>query len=237
MKTRAARLSLLLCGALALAACSSGPGGPRGMGRMGMISQVANPGEIVALELGMARMIREEGQAKAFEEYAADDAIMFVPQPVHAKDWLKHNSLPPSPVSSDPVKVWSSCDGSMAVAKGVWRRENGAAGWYINVWQRQEDGAYRWVLADGGALDAPASAPEMVQADIAQCDQKPSSLALSIRNLDYRKEGASKDRSLSYHVDGHRDGSRSFSLLLWKDGEHKSVLEQASPAIGGPGKP
>ena len=62
-----------------------------------------------------ARAAQEKGQWTAFREYAADDALMFVPQPVAAKDWLKKQANPAQAVTWQPYAVWSSCDGSLAV--------------------------------------------------------------------------------------------------------------------------
>ena len=83
------------------------------------LRRTANPSEIVATEIAFARAAQAKGQWTAFRDYAADNAVMFVPQPVAAKDWLKGRANPPRAVAWQPHSVWMSCDGSMAVSKGA----------------------------------------------------------------------------------------------------------------------
>src|SRR5690348_1893902 len=46
---------------------------------------VANPADVVAAEQSFARAVQEKGQWTAFNEYAADNAVMFVPEAVKAR--------------------------------------------------------------------------------------------------------------------------------------------------------
>ena len=41
-----------------------------------------------------ARAAQEKGQWTAFAEFADDDAVMFVPETVNAKDWLRRQTNP-----------------------------------------------------------------------------------------------------------------------------------------------
>ena len=54
----------------------------------------ANPSALIATELAFAREAREKGQWTAFRDYAADNAIRFVPGQVAAKEWLKKQANP-----------------------------------------------------------------------------------------------------------------------------------------------
>ncbi|HSG34870.1 MAG TPA: hypothetical protein VLA37_10070, partial [Sphingomonadaceae bacterium] len=76
MSGRAAIVALF-SGAALLAACS-GPNVDRNRFTRNL-KPVAQPGQVVATELGFAAMARDQGQWTAFAEYAADDAVMFVP--------------------------------------------------------------------------------------------------------------------------------------------------------------
>ena len=81
--------------------------------------------KVVAAEIAFARAAQEKGQWTAFAEYATDDAVMFVPEPVVARDWLRRQTDPPQPVQWQTHQVWSSCDGTLAVTKGAWQRPDG----------------------------------------------------------------------------------------------------------------
>jgi hypothetical protein len=211
------RRALALPLVLALAACAAGPGGGgRGFGRGGGpgLRPIAEPGEIVAVELAFARAAQDEGQWTAFSEYAADQAVMFTPQPVLAKPWLKGRANPPKAISWQPYQVWSSCDGSFAVSKGGWQQP-----------------------------DTPLKEPELVQADVADCpargafrgrpEGKPRKrgeipVASVSGTLDDRS-GQSIDGTLAWSSH-YQDGSRTLSVSLNKGGAMKEVVHsQVSP--------
>src|SRR5690606_6301016 len=96
----------------------------------------ADPGKVIAAELAFARAALEKGQWTAFAEFAADDAVMFVPQPVDAGEWLRKQRDPAQAVRWQPHQVWSSCDGTLAVTKGAWQRPDASVGYFTTVWQR-----------------------------------------------------------------------------------------------------
>ncbi len=223
MNRSTASLLWALCGALLLAACSSGPKGPRGdLGRL--LRPIAEPGQVVAAEFAFARAAQEDGQWTAYADLAAEDAVLFVPQPVNAKQWLKGRGNPPQAMTWRPHRVWSSCDGSLAVAQGVSRLPDGSAGYFTTVWQRQENGAYKWTMRGGGRLEAPMDEPEMVQTEVATCAPRP---APSASDTDAGGPGgASRDRTLSWSAQVAPDGSRIFSLLMWDGEERNEVLHQ-----------
>lgn len=138
----------------------------------GGITPSANVGEVVAAELGFARLAKEEGQWTAFAAYATKDAILFVPEPVRAQQWLKGRKNPERTVEWQPSQVWSSCDGSIAVTKGPWTRPDGSVGYFTTIWQRQQKGEYKWVLDQGDTLAEPLAEADLVQADIADCTRQ-----------------------------------------------------------------
>ena len=72
----------------------------------------ANPSAVIARELEFSQAAQDKGQWTAFREFAAKDAVMFVPQMVLAQGWLKDRPNPPVAVRWQPQEVWSSCDGS-----------------------------------------------------------------------------------------------------------------------------
>ncbi len=209
------RYTGVIVASLALAACSGGGDRRGGFGRD--LPPAANPSAVIATELAFARMAQEKGQWTAFAEYAAKDAVMFVPAPVNAKDWLKKQQNPAKAVTWQPYQVWSSCDGTLAVTKGAWQRPDGTAGYFTTVWQRQQKGGdYKWVLDQGDTLATPLDAPEFVQAKVADCARGRSGGEAAARS--------SNDGTLGYQWNVTEGGARHLAVEMLVDGEMKTVL-------------
>lgn len=223
--------------ALGLAACAAGPGPRDRFARM--LAPTASPSRVVAAELGFARAAQEDGQWTAFRDYAAADSVMFVPEPVAARDWLKDRADPPQAVRWQPHHVWSSCDGSLAVTRGAWQRADGTQGYFTTVWQRQRDGDYRWTLDQGDALDTPLEEPEFVRTDVAECPAR--GLAADLRAQAERSRPAdggtyfdqvSADSSLFLTFVVSPDLSRHWKLMLNKDGK---MVDAMAGSVAAPG--
>ena len=217
MRRRAATLALAMAAAGALAACASPGERPRYRG----LRPTANPSAVVAAELAFARAAQEKGQWTAFRDYAADDAVMFVPQPVAAKSWLKTQANPAQAVKWQPYAVWSSCDGSLAVTKGAWRRPDGAVGYFTTVWRRQRNGDYKWVLDQGDTLAQPLPEPEMIAAQVADCSRP---APLDVPPAPGRTVGWSDDRTLQWTVEVEPDNARSFVVRRWTGDGYEEAL-------------
>jgi hypothetical protein len=205
-----------------LAACAT-PGEARRNG----LRPTANPSAVVAAELAFARTAQEKGQWTAFGEYAAKDAVMFVPQPTGAKAWLKGRANPPVAVTWQPHEVWMSCDGSLAVTKGAWQRPKGA-GYFTTVWRRQKNGEYKWVLDQGDALKEPLPEPEMIAGHVAESAKPapPDTPAAAGRTV-----GWSDDKTLQWIVDVKPDNSRIFRVERWTGSGYEEALR--SDVAGG----
>ena len=119
----------------------------------------------VEAERAFARDAQRVGQWTAFRKYADLDAVLFTPQVVWAHDFLAGRKDPPVPVQWWPAQSYVSCDGRIAVNTGPWVRDGGKrVGYFTTVWQRQDDGKFRWILDQGDALAEPLAAPELIDA-------------------------------------------------------------------------
>ena len=227
--------------ALALTSCASGPPRtPRAMIDRALAgSNIAVPGKIVAAELAFARAAREKGQWTAFREFATDDAVMFVPEPVNARDWLAKQKDPAESVKWQPHQVWMSCDGSLAVTKGAWQRPDGSFGYFTTVWERQPDGEYKWVLDQGDVLAEPLPEPDVVESEIASC-KAPSPdpgimlTAMSPDNtqmLGGRSLDGSLEWSVAYSPGTHR---RHLLVTLVRETDRTAVFMQTVYPPAGP---
>lgn len=191
-----------------------------------MLTPTANPSKVVAAELAFARAAQEDGQWTAFRNFAAGDAVMFVPEPVDARAWLSGRSNPQQSVQWQPHHVWSSCDGSLAVARGAWQRPDGTSGYFTTVWERQRDGEYRWTLDQGDRLDTPLAAPEFVRTDVAECPRRDLAADLRAQAEQSRPvaggtyfDQVSSDSSLFLTFVVSPDLSRHWKLMLYRDGQ------------------
>ena len=204
----------------------------------------ANPGGVIAAEIGFAALAQEKGQWTAFRTTAAKGAKMFTPQPVLVDSFLKGRADPPVAVKWQPHMVWSSCDGSIAVTRGAWQRPD-SVGYFITVWQRQKDGQYKWVLDQGDALTQPLAEPDAIDGVVADCpapghrgdhkddlrDAKGKPLTGPQAFADPLSASAN-DGSLTWATTVDTAGARDFTLRLRKDGAMQEVLHATVKAPG-----
>ncbi|MCT2398369.1 hypothetical protein [Novosphingobium mangrovi (ex Huang et al. 2023)] len=192
----------------------------------------ANPSALIAAEIAFAREAKEKGQWTAFRDYADDEAVMFAPGPVMAREWLRGRKDPPVSVEWEPYQVWMSCDGTLGVTKGAWQRPDGTFGYFTTIWRQQKKGDYRWVLDQGDALSEPLEQPDMLSASVADCPargagprpEKPEANRERRREAGMDGGGRSDDDTLNwtYHVEANN--ARTLSVSLRKGGEMTEVL-------------
>ncbi|HEX4736105.1 MAG TPA: hypothetical protein VH331_00935 [Allosphingosinicella sp.] len=194
----------------------------------------------IEAERAYAALAQEKGQWTAFRATAAPDALMFVPEPARAAEWLAGRQDPRVSVVWWPARSWMSCDGRLAVNYGPWVRPGGRVGTFATVWTRTETG-WRWRLDGGDAAEKPVAASDRPQVTRASCrrpggasaaslsgDASPDALftpagkAGAAAGADWRKgrmidSGASPDRTLRWEVrEVEGRGPTSHVLLLWR---------------------
>ena len=188
---------------------------------------IGDPGRVAAADFAFARMARDEGTWTAFRAYAAPDAVMDT-----ADGWeaarvvLAGLEDPAEPIRWAPTKVWSSCDGRLAVSEGRFLRPNGLVGTYITVWELQNDNSYKWIY-DTGTPDDPQPAPE-VQEDLPEdAIVVPGLTALEGLIADCQRAGEAYPIIPQHTVEGvnvaggdSRDGSLRWSRWVMPDGTH-----------------
>lgn len=208
-----------LCIALfVLASCAGGAGAGQ------RLKPVANPSQIVATELAFARAAREDGQWTAFRKYAADGALIFGREGAfEAKPWLAKQKDPVQSVSWQPLAVWSSCDGTLAVSQFAFVDPNDATqGQGYTVWQRERNGDYRWVFDFGWPTDAAPEQPDMIAAKVAQCGQR--------TDIPGQEAGPrrSADGSLTWSFTFSGDRTRNFNVWTAEAGGAMTPAIQVS---------
>ncbi len=162
--------ALALALPLTLAACAGSGGPPKPSKRqVQMIDRMlagapgsAQPSTIVAAEIAFARAAKEQGQWTAFRQYAAPGALLHGEDgPFAIEPWLATQTDPLKAVQWKARKVVMSCDGAVAVSQGRYVDPDGTVGNFLTVWERQPDGAYRYVF-DVGGDDVPQPPPRKV---------------------------------------------------------------------------
>lgn len=191
--------------------------------------KIANPSAIIAAEIAFNQLAQQKGQWTAFRETAAKDAVMFVPQPTAALDWLKGKADPAVSVKWQPHKAIMSCDGKTGVTTGAWQKPDGSVGYFTTVWQFIEtnsrgDGEWKWVLDHGDALTAPRAPKEMIETQVASCKGRaPATLAAPPEGA-IMKTGYARDQSLSYTYVVQPNGARTIEVKLWNGETTETII-------------
>ena len=209
----------------ALAACAS----PRDRTDL---RPTANPSAVIAAEMAFARAAQEKGQWTAFRQYATRDAVMFVPGPVNAQDWLRRQADPAEAVKWQPYQVWSSCDGSFVVGTGGATYPGGAQSNFLTVWQKQSDGEYRWVLDQGLPHSERPFAADTIGAAVADCPASRPGGRIEARRGENWRSGVSNDRTLEWDTQLDADCSRLVTVRMMQDGQLEEVFRVEAPAPG-----
>lgn len=119
----------------------------------------------------------ESGIRAAYDRYLADDAVLFRPMPVRAREWLDTHEPASGRLEWSPVVAKTACDSSLAVTLGNWTysprdSKSAESGQYLTAWRRSEGGDWRIVLDQSVSLAAmpPGKA---AAADAAGCEERP----------------------------------------------------------------
>ena len=213
----------LLTATFALVSCASGQDGPRNFE-----PKLANPSAVIAVEIAFNRLAQEKGQWTAFRQTAAKDAVMFVPQPVNAQEWLKGKADPAVSVKWQPHKAFMSCDGKTGVTTGAWQGPSGAVGYFTTVWQFIErspgNGEWKWVMDHGDPLTAPREAKDMIETKVASCKGSAPAMLMAPPENAKMKMGLSRDQSLSYTWIVQPGGARTVEVKLWNGAASETVI-------------
>jgi hypothetical protein len=182
------------------------------------------------------------GQWTAFRKWADPDAVMFNPQAVWARDFLKGRKDPPKSVNWWPASSIMSCDGRSAVNRGQWSDPASATnGVFTTVWQ-VDKANWRWVYDAAEPQATRVTAGRIARrADIrrASCRGRPTGApaapppALSKQqassSLTDNGRGQSADRTLGWDWKVQPNGARTFRAYLWNGRRYDIVIDQKVP--------
>jgi ketosteroid isomerase-like protein len=129
-------------------------------GAAGQVQAAANPRDVAEAEQAFAADGKSMGMTKAFLKHMADDAILFAPDPVNAKERFSARDA-----SKDPKLVWwptvaaISRSADLGFTMGPYEIDGKRGGHYFTVWKKQADGTWKWVY-DGGVENDASGAPD-----------------------------------------------------------------------------
>ncbi len=193
----------------------------------------------VDAERAFASDAKRIGQWSAFRKWADRDAVMFTPQAVWARTFLKPLKNPPRAISWRPVASFVSCDGRIAVNTGPWFTQDGTPGGYFTtVWQETKAG-WRWVY-DGGGPASGTIATGKTRVHAASCRGKapgapvipppPLSPKQARTTPEDNGRGQSADKTLGWDWKVEKSGMRRFRVYQWNGTRYAEVLHNDVPA-------
>lgn len=250
--------ALIIAIPLGLTACAGSGGAPKPNKRV--VAQInralstapgaAQPSTIVKTEIAFARAARERGQWTAHRMFLAPGALL------HGKDgpfaiepWLATQTDPPAAVQWEPRAVAMSCDGALAVSQGRLTTPEGKVGNFVTVWERQPDGAYRYIF-DVGGLDVPQPPPrkpvedgnivvtaiDAVRGLVASCPRGDAAIppppAIPVGEDGKADARLSRDGTLRYRWEHRADGSRFAAADYFYEGRWLPAFEQTLAPTG-----
>jgi ketosteroid isomerase-like protein len=117
---------------------------------------------LVETERAFSRLSQKEGMRAAFLAYLAGDAVIFRPGPVAGREYIEARPSPPIELTWWPVYAEVAASGDLGYTTGPYvLRETGQGpggetqhGYYLTVWRRQADAAWK-VVADLGVTTPP----------------------------------------------------------------------------------
>ena len=194
----------------------------------------------VDAELAFGRDAQRKGQWTASRIYADPDAVMFTPQAIWAREFLKGKKDPKTTLRWSPNASYVSCDGRIAVNTGPWQSADARQhGFFTTVWQ-QEEGQWRWISDGRHTLKKPLVARKNSVVRKASCRGRAPGPPLMAPPSTKRGQGGvapddfgrgySDDRTLGWDWRVGPKGVRRFRTFLWNGRSYELALTQT---IGG----
>ena len=198
------------------------------------LGSTAEPSAVIATELTFARETRDKGTWIAFRHYATDDAVWPGPNWESVQTALKGVTDPAQAIVREPDRVWASCDGSFAFSTGPATQPSGRKTRFTTIWQRQDDGSYRWVLDQNFDLEADYDAPDMIAALVADCPAGPRPQRQNARRGLTWQAAQSDDGTLAWSTELKADCTRTLVVRARRDEEMLEVFRRTSSSPAPP---
>ena len=202
---------------------------------LALLFAAASTPSVIDAERAFASDAQRMGQWTAFARYAAKDAVLFTPQAVWARDFLKGRKNPPRSVRWWPAHSFTSCDGRTAVNTGPWVGADGKHhGYFTTVWSLEGGRQWRWSYDGGDDLSGPTPPVTPAQVHRASCaGRAPGPPVLPPPPLTSKEarttpedngRGMSADKTLGWDWKVEKGGARKFRVFQWNGIRYAQVL-------------
>ena len=202
---------------------------------LALLFAAASTPSVIDAERAFASDAQMMGQWTAFARYAAKDAVLFTPQAVWARDFLKGRKNPPRSVRWWPAHSFTSCDGRTAVNTGLWVGADGKHhGYFTTVWSLEGGRQWRWSYDGGDDLSGPTPPVTPAQVHRASCaGRAPGPPVIPPPPLTSKEarttpedngRGMSADKTLGWDWKVEKGGARKFRVFQWNGIRYAQVL-------------
>jgi ketosteroid isomerase-like protein len=121
-----------------------------------------DPAPVVAAERAFAADGLKLGIKRSFLKHAADQAIVFQPDPVNTHESFKGA---PDDQGGPPLAWWPLHAGiarssDLGFTTGPYSFDGKPGGYYFTVWKKQADGGWKWIYDGGPPSDMTKAAPQ-----------------------------------------------------------------------------
>lgn len=187
-----------------------------------VLALAAKAPSVIDAEHDFAELAQKVGQWRSFRETAAPDAVLLIPGPVKAHEWLKGRDEPKVAVRWQPAEAYVSCDGSTAATIGPWQRPNGI-GYFVTVWSRV-GGKWKWKVDLGDRLEKPMPAPAPMVTSAA-CSKPRLDKVPKLNAAERSGRGTSADGSLVWSWQSLAKRTRIL-VLLWNGDSYGVAIDR-----------
>ena len=185
----------------------------------------------VDAERKFSRDAKTRGQWTATRAYADADAVMFTPQAIWARDFLKGRKDPRAAIRWSPNASYVSCDGRTAVNTGPWQTADGRQhGFFTTVWQ-QDKGQWHWTSDGRHTLKKPLAVLKVPLVRTASCKSRAPGPPLMARPTTKRGPGgvAADDFGREHSADRTSAGTGGLDSLASGASARSCGMVEATP--------
>lgn len=195
---------------------------------LGFVSISAQSGEarkIYETEKTFERAVAEKGINQGFIEFLTDDAVIFRPSAVNAKQYLKSQPFSPALLTWNPVFIDVASNGAIAYStgNGMFRPKgkddtNVFYSHYVSIWRREPDGTYKAVLDTGISHEKP----ERIETDWKSSNDS--------KDLNEKKLSAADFSTAFFETAEKQNLTKAYKMFLAEDA--RLLREGKMPFIG-----
>jgi ketosteroid isomerase-like protein len=178
--------------------------------------------ELVATERAFAQRAQDRGATAAFQEYLADDSVVFAPAPMNGREFYAGRERASNALLWGPAQAEIAASGDLGYTMGPWLArpldapdaDPKGAGHFFSVWRRGDDGKFRNVI-DVGVDHAPQALPAAVDRRGPQATVAATALSASQRSARQNALLLADRELVARLADG--DGAPALAAVLTDD--------------------